>query len=89
MIIYLNQGMSIASISLMVTLLLIQAFGLFFMFRFVRKPWQGKIQKDEEVDQIEKDRMFESISSFQNDFTQRDYDGTMLGNRLQEKFTAN
>jgi hypothetical protein len=59
------------------------------MFRFVRKPWQGKLQKDEEVDQIEKDRMFESISSFQNDFTQRDYEGTILGNRLQERFTAN
>jgi hypothetical protein len=39
MLVYLIQGMPIALISLVLTLLLIQAFGLIFMFRFVRKPW--------------------------------------------------
>lgn len=44
--------------------------------------------KEEEVEQIENEKLFESISSFQNDFTQRDFEGTVMENRKQEKIAA-
>jgi len=37
-------------ISLLFTVLLLQVFGLIFMFRFIRKPWQGRQLKEEEVE---------------------------------------
>lgn len=53
------------------------------MFKYVRKPWHGLPQKEEEYNKIESERLFEDISSFQ-DFT-RNFDGTILGQRNAEK----
>lgn len=89
MLIHLRLCIPISLSSLIFTLLLIQAFGLIFLFRFIRKPWQGVNLKEEEAEQVDKDKIFESISSFHNDFTARDFEGTVMGTRNQEKLTAN
>lgn len=44
--------------------ILIQVIGLLFAWKYLRKPWQGLPQKEEEYKKIENERLFEDISSF-------------------------
>ena len=64
MFFHLSTSIPVAMSSLIFTFILFQAFGMLFLFRFIRKPWQGVKMKEEEVEQIEKEKLFESISSF-------------------------
>lgn len=39
---------------------------------FFRKPWEGKQQSGEAADELEQQKMFESISSYHGEFTRVD-----------------